>query len=98
METATTTIFNQISIRIIKEQEQIIGPLAWDEAAKVPGLNILNRKMSEVTLTGEPKVIIDALVARYERLFGKLSREVCKEAVADLTAGIPGDQVPPSLK
>ncbi len=28
------TIFDQISIQIIREQELIIGPLAWDEACK----------------------------------------------------------------
>ncbi len=32
--------FNQIPIRIIKEQELIIGPIAWDEAGKVSGLTI----------------------------------------------------------
>ena len=38
-------ILNQISIRIIREQELIIGPVAWDEAKKVPGLTIVDSKM-----------------------------------------------------
>jgi hypothetical protein len=94
----TLSIFNQISFRIIKEQENIIGPLAWDEASKVEGLSIGNKNMDQIQVTGDPKVVINALVARYERLFGKLSRDVCKEAVADLTAEIPQAEVPGSLQ
>ena len=89
-------VFNQIAVRIIKEQEGIIGPLAWSEAAKVTGLSI--DKSRTLNVTGEPKQTIDALVARYEQLFGKLSREVSREAVVDLTADIPAEDVPSSLK
>jgi len=97
MDTAID-VFNQISIRIIKEQELIIGPLAWDEAAKVAGLTILDRKAHKVSVIGEPKTVVNSLVARYEQLFGKLSREVSREAVSDLTADIPSDDIPTSLK
>ena len=38
----TMTIFDQISVRIIKEQSLIIGPLAWDEARKVSGLSVVD--------------------------------------------------------
>lgn len=89
-------VFNQIAVRIIKEQESIIGPLAWSEAAKVSGLSI--DKSHVLNVTGEPKQTIDALVLRYEQLFGKLSREVSREAVVDLTADIPAEDVPSSLK
>ena len=41
------TIFAQISLRIIKEQELIIGPLAWDEAKKVM---ILRDKIAPKTI------------------------------------------------
>lgn len=91
-------VFNQISIRIIKEQELIIGPLAWDEASKVEGLTVIDRKKPDVSVTGEPKAVINALVARYEQLFGRLSRDVSREAVVDLTADIPTEDVPSSLK
>ena len=96
METSTLT-FNQISLRIIKEQEAIIGPLAWNEAAKVEGLTT-NKEKNEVVVTGDPKIVVDSLVSRYEQLFGQLSREVCREAVGDLTAEIPSDELPESLK
>ena len=97
MDTAIN-VFNQISIRIIKEQELIIGPLAWDEASKVEGLSVIDRKKAEVSVTGDPKAVINALVARYEQLFGRLSRDVSREAVVDLTADIPAEDVPSSLK
>lgn len=90
-------IFDQISIRIIKEQELIIGPLAWIEASKVTGLSV--HEQGVVNIDGDNKqATIDALVAQYERLFGRASREVCKHAVAGLIADLPPDQIPSSLK
>ncbi|SRR5258706_9818894 len=101
--TATTltnniNIFAQISQRIIKEQEQIIGPLAWDEARKVSGLNVVDSKKGELVTTGDGKTIVDSLVSRYVRLFGRASQEVCKEAVHDLISGLPKEQIPSSLQ
>jgi hypothetical protein len=94
-----TTPFDKIATRIIKEQELIIGPLAWEEARKVPGVKVIDPKKEEVHLEdGDLKVIIDRLVAQYERLFGRASHEVCKEVVQDLIAELPPDQIPPSLK
>lgn len=97
MDTAID-VFNQISIRIIKEQEAIIGPLAWTEAAKVEGLKVIDAKAHKVDLTGDPKTVVNNLVSRYEQLFGRLSREVSREAVVDLTADIPVEDIPTSLK
>ncbi len=89
--------FPQIAIRIIKEQESVIGPLAWDEARKVGGLNIdqLNKL---ATFSGDQKDVVNRLVAQYERLFGRASHEVCKEAVQDLIAEMPPEEIPSSLK
>ena len=91
--------FPQIAIRIIKEQELVIGHLAWDEARKVRGLQVINENNGELTLVnGDPKSVIDRLVAQYERLFGLASHEVCREAVQDLIAEMPAEEVPASLK
>ncbi len=92
------TIFDQISVRIIKEQELIIGPVAWDEARKVAGFSVVDSTKGEVTTTGDSKQIINNLVAQYEHLFGRASNEICKEAVQDLIAELPPEQVPSSLK
>ena len=89
--------FNQIPLRIIKEQELIIGPLAWDEAQKVGGLTI-DQAHTFVSFAGDEKDVINRLVAQYERLFGKASHEVCKEAVQDLIAEMSPEEIPDSLK
>lgn len=89
--------FPQIAIRIIKEQELIIGPLAWNEAGKVSGLNI-DPSHNSVSLSGDAKDIIDHLVAQYERIFGKASHAVCRDAVRNLIAQMPPEEIPVSLK
>lgn len=93
------TIFDQIAGRIIKEQELIIGPVAWYEAEKVRGLNIINQRAGEVTVgNGNGSSVIDGLVRQYEHLFGLASIEVCKDAAASLVADLPSAEVPSSLK
>ena len=91
-------IFDQIAIRIIKEQELVIGPVAWSEAKKVAGLHILDQDKGQVSLDGDPKQVLDRVVAQYSRLFGEVSREVCKEAVQDLLAELPQADIPSSLQ
>lgn len=91
------SILNQIPLRIIKEQELIIGPLAWSEAQKVSGLTI-DQSHTRATLAGEEKEVINRLVGQYERLFGRASHEVCKEAVQDLIAEMTPEEIPSSLK
>ena len=91
------TIFDQISVRIIKEQELIIGPVAWDEAKKVSGFKVVDRDNEVVEIEGDPKEILNKLVAQYSRLFGQVSAKVCKDAVQDLLAELPAGQVPTSL-
>ncbi len=94
-----TSIFSQIAYRIIKEQALIIGPLAWDEARKVQGIQVLDLGEGGVDVqNGDPKIVVDKLVAQYERLFGPASREVCREAVAPMIAELPASEVPTSLR
>ena len=91
--------FSQMATRIIKEQELVIGPLAWHEASKVAGLQINNEKTGEVAISGhDPKVVIDALVSQYVRLFGRASHEVCREAVISIIVEMPLFDVPTSLR
>ena len=94
----TMTIFTQISSKIIKEQELIIGPMAWQEARKVPGLTVVNQSTGEVSFIGDEKEIVNTLVAQYVRLFGRASSEVCKDAAKDLLKGLPTEEIPASLK
>ena len=87
-----------IAVKIIKEQELIIGPVAWEEAAKVPGIQIIDKKNGEISITGENKEVINALVSQYEHFFGRAAREVCKDAVSSLLADLPSAEVPSSLQ
>lgn len=89
--------FDQISQRIVKEQELIIGPMAWEEAKKVNGLTVVDSKKGIISIVGNGKEIVDALVGRYVNLFGKASQVACKDAVQDLLAELPKDQIPANL-
>lgn len=89
--------FPRIAIRIIKEQESVIGPLAWDEASKVPGLTV-NQSQGSASLTGDAKEIINGLVAQYGKIFGKASHAVCHDAVQDIIAEMSPEEIPSSLK
>lgn len=95
---AQENLFDQIFARIIHEQELIIGPLAWEEAKKVPGLRIVNQDAGQIEFDGDGKEILARLVIQYSRLFGKVSEQVCKEAAQDLLVELPADQVPDTLK
>ena len=90
-------IFSKLAIKIIKEQELIIGPLAWIEAKKVGGLTVTDATR-EVFLDGDKKEVIDSLVAQFDRLFGRASHEVSREAVAGLIADLTPTDIPVSLK
>lgn len=92
------TILDTIASKIIREQERIIGPLAWTEAGKVQGLNIVDTVRGEVSIKGNPKEVVDRLVSRYERLFGRASHEVCKDAARGIIAELPPTDVPSSLQ
>lgn len=90
-------IFQQITSKIIKEQESIIGPLAIEQAKKVKGLTVdwSNRKVS---FQGDKKAIIDDLVEQYRKLFGQASVEVCREAAKEFISKIPQNEMPSLLK
>jgi len=92
-------IFERIIVRIITEQERIIGPLAWSEAGKVTGITVVDRVRVEISISHpDPKDVVDRLVAQYERLFGRASQEVCKDAVASILAELPPAEIPNSLR
>ena len=89
---------DQIATKIIREQESIVGPLAWSEAEKVSGLRVVDSRKGEVTFNnGDQKEVINRLVSQYDRLFGQASHEVCREAVVSLIADLAPSEVPSSL-
>lgn len=88
-------VFLQITEKIIKAQEAVVGPLAFEQAKKVSGLVIESDK--SVKISGDKKETVNTLIKQYEGLFGRASVEVCKDAVKSITATMPKDQVPSLL-
>ena len=88
---------DQISSKIIEEQELIIGPLAWDEAQKVDGLRVV-ASVHTAHIEGDTRSVLHALVARYERLFGEASRQVSRDAARPLVSKLPKNQLPLTLQ
>ncbi len=89
-------VFAQLIEKIIKEQENIIGPVAVEQAQKVPGLSV-DMKKHEIKIDGDKKNVIEHLIEKYRDLFGNASVEVCKEAAKNFLPQIPKDQIPPLL-
>ncbi|HEX8932136.1 MAG TPA: hypothetical protein VF810_03200, partial [Patescibacteria group bacterium] len=79
------------------EQETIIGPVAFEQASRVPGLK-LDQQTHKVTMEGNTKEILEKLVKQYEQLFGRTSIEVCKEAVRETKVDIKMDDLPDILR
>ena len=88
-------IFAKLAEKIIQEQENIIGPVAVEQARKVEGLEVGSNK--DVKIVGDAKNVLENLVNQYEKLFGRASIEVCREAVKGLVSQIPQDQIPSIL-
>ncbi len=94
------TTYDQIAAKIIKEQELLMGPVAWLEAEKVGGLKVVDRKTGAVSIVDASNNlgVIDSLVNRYGTLFGRAAKEVCKESVINLVSDLSPSEVPASLR
>lgn len=90
-------LYVEIARKIIEQQELIIGPVAIEQAKRVPGISI-DWPKHVITLPGDEAGAIDELVRQYEHLFGRLSVEVCKDAAASLLAQLPPDKKPKLLR
>jgi hypothetical protein len=93
-------IYEQIGLKIIREQELLMGPVAWYEAGKVQNLRIIDREKGIIAIEegADGSLVINNLVDRFGSLFGRAGREVCKEAVGALVADLQPSQIPASLK
>lgn len=91
------TVFDQIALRIIKSQEAIIGPVAIEQARRVPHLNV-DWEAKQIDINGNEADTINALVNIYKELFGQISVEVSKEAAASLVGKLPAGALPEALK
>jgi nitric oxide reductase large subunit len=90
-------VYEQIVVKIIKSQENIIGPVAVEQASQVSNLKI-NWPKEEVSIGGDEAKAIDQLISKYKDLFGQISVEVSKEAAASLIGKLPAGELPEALK
>jgi hypothetical protein len=90
-------VYEQIVVKIIKSQEAIIGPIAAEQAQRVPHLKV-DWKNKEIAIEGDTSKAINSLVQVYKELFGQISVEVSKEAAAPLVSQLPASQLPEALK
>ena len=91
------SLFPKIVEKIISEQENIIGPIAVEQAERVKGLKI-NWQKHEISFTGDESEIIEKLIESYRDFFGQVSVEVCRHAAKKLISQLPIDQRPALLK
>lgn len=90
-------VYEQIVAKIIKSQEVIIGPVAIEQAQKVPHLKV-DWDAKKIDIDGNEADAIDALINVYKDLFGQISVEVSKEAAGTLIDKLPADATPKALK
>ena len=89
-------VYAQIAEKIIEQQEDIIGPIAIEQAKLVKILKV-NWPQHQVSVTGDPQIAIDQLVGQYKLLFGQIAVETCKEAAEKILAELPSEKRPSSL-
>lgn len=94
-----TTVYAELAKSIIKAQENLIGPVAVQQALTVAGLEVKWEDGQSVSLpSNNGSKVIDDLVKKYKQLFGQISVEVCKEAVGRLSQQLSPEQMPASLR
>lgn len=89
-------IYLELARSIIKAQENVVGPLALEQAKRVSGVKVGNTSQ-DVVLEGDEKDAVNRLVKQYEGLFGKVSLEVCKRAALPITSSTEKNLIPPLL-
>lgn len=90
-------VFGQLVEEIIKDQESIIGPIALEQAQKVPGLKI-DMEKHDVQFAGNQTDVVEKLVEKYKEIFGQASVEVCKEAARKILIGVSKENIPSLLQ
>ena len=90
-------VYAQMVENIIKQQEEIIGPVAVEQAKQVSTLKV-DWPQHKVSVSGDPQTAVDQLVEKYEDLFGPIAVETCKDAAHKLLTQLPAEKQPHSLQ
>jgi len=90
-------VYSDICTQIIREQEQIIGNLAVEQANYIQGLTI-DPTNTSCKVTGDGVKVIDDLIGQYQDFFGHAAVEVCREAASQLLVKLQATEIPASLR
>ncbi len=88
--------YEQAIARILKAQESIIGPLAFEQAKSVTNLKIDSE--GSVIIVGDGRSALQSVVDKFSEFFGQASVEVCREAIQNVKEPLSSDQLPDILK
>ena len=91
-------VYEQIAVKIITGQETIIGPVAVEQAQRVPNLTLDWTKHEAIIGKDNEVQVLETLIQVYKELFGQISVEVSREAAASLLGQLPADKLPAFLK
>lgn len=94
----SVSIATSIAQAIVNHQSNIIGPLAYEQAKKVPGIVVSSNTVEVTNVQTDPSELLASLVKKYEELFGTTSVEVCKDAVRELKISISAHDLPSILQ
>lgn len=76
-------IYAQFALKIIHEEEKIIGQKAWEMALQVKGVSI--DQDGTLNLHGNKNQVLNQLIHQYEQQFGNTIRELAKDAIKSIT-------------
>lgn len=94
-------VYNKIAYTIIKEQEILMGPVAWFEAEQITELQIIDSESGHdvnIPENVDGMIVLDNLVDRYVALFGPAASEVCKRASSSMVADLDHSLIPFNLR
>lgn len=84
--------------KIIEEQATIVGDyMALTEALKIKGIK-MDERTHKIHVDGDARQVLESLVTAYEKLFGMMSREICREAIKPFVAYASENEIPQVLK
>lgn len=92
---ADANVYTEAAEKIIREQRNIVGPLAVEQAEQVEGLKLDGERVS---LSGNQMDTLERLVEVYRELFGQTSVEVCKDATRSVFSRLHKEEVPQLLR
>lgn len=85
---------------IVSSQEDIVGPLAVEQANTVSGIHVDTSGKVKISLkeSDDSKRLLQNLVKKYEQLFGQASVEICRDAVRQSGLQLDDTDLPEILR